>query len=236
MTPCSQDGGKLCDGAGKCVACVVNEDCPSNSAAVCQMPVCEGGACTIGPAPQGTACDSVLDGVCDKNHGCTPGKYVFVSSMDFHADALQSASNADAMCGKIATAANLGGTWLSWTSDSMTPANMRFSPLLAQIKVYRLLDDTVLTSNLGGALANLSSVYSTPGISIDENKQSQMGVPVWTGTTANGSFSGTACEDWKVADAETKGTVGVSGKTDKTWTNADAAACDTTAHLYCFQK
>ncbi len=46
-TPCNDDGGKLCDGAGTCVACIVDADC-GLSMGHCQDNVCVAATCTNG--------------------------------------------------------------------------------------------------------------------------------------------------------------------------------------------
>ena len=49
-TACSQGGGTTCDGAGTCVACTLDSQCPTGGP--CQAPKCGGGACgfVAGPA------------------------------------------------------------------------------------------------------------------------------------------------------------------------------------------
>ena len=49
-SPCTA-GGTVCDGAGICVACVHDSDCPTTGAGACQVPVCTTGTCGFGPAP-----------------------------------------------------------------------------------------------------------------------------------------------------------------------------------------
>jgi len=67
---CADNGGKWCDGAGVCVACLAPSDCPTPSTA-CQIATCSAAAHTCGTAPVavGTAC---ADGgvVCNGNGAC----------------------------------------------------------------------------------------------------------------------------------------------------------------------
>ena len=49
-SPCTV-GGTVCDGAGICVACILDTDCPTTGAGACQVPVCTTGTCGFGPAP-----------------------------------------------------------------------------------------------------------------------------------------------------------------------------------------
>jgi hypothetical protein len=68
-TPCTDHGGTVCDGDGKCVACVQASDCPKPSTA-CVTATCAGGACGTTNTPEGTACDDSAGKVCDGNGKC----------------------------------------------------------------------------------------------------------------------------------------------------------------------
>lgn len=66
-TPCASG---VCDGAGSCVPCVLNTDCGLPSIGSCTMAVCTPQhACTIGPAPRDTLCNSNAD-QCDGAGHC----------------------------------------------------------------------------------------------------------------------------------------------------------------------
>jgi formylglycine-generating enzyme required for sulfatase activity len=90
-TTCDADGGRLCDGAGRCVACRTPSDCPAQQNA-CVANVCSGNACGTFYVPAGTTCTDggkVCDGAghcvgcnvagdcdvsetCDAAHACRP--------------------------------------------------------------------------------------------------------------------------------------------------------------------
>ncbi|MBV8761597.1 MAG: proprotein convertase P-domain-containing protein [Deltaproteobacteria bacterium] len=53
-TPCTDDGGKVCDGAGACVECAdVARDCPA-AASECEEPACTAGHCMTNPVAANT--------------------------------------------------------------------------------------------------------------------------------------------------------------------------------------
>ncbi|EYF00860.1 Hypothetical protein CAP_8949 [Chondromyces apiculatus DSM 436] len=60
---CAQDGGLFCDGAGACVECLAESQCPpwTND---CAMPTCEMNACGFDYAPDGTALVDDVPGDC----------------------------------------------------------------------------------------------------------------------------------------------------------------------------
>lgn len=96
-TPCKHSGGKLCDGAGQCVACITADQCGpvttdpcSNTGVHTASPTCEGGKCEPGKdedcEAKGLVCDPagcmpcVLDADCGPStgdcvyKGCKEGK------------------------------------------------------------------------------------------------------------------------------------------------------------------
>lgn len=284
-TPCKDGGGKLCDGAGHCVACITAAECssvspkPCNDAGVHTAPsVCNSGVCELGKTEdceaaglictqagcvhcvtnkdcgspvagcehseckaglcekenlsQGSACLAPASGTCDATGACVLRKYVFVTSMTFPPN-FGGTAKADAKCNDVAEAAGLGGKWKSWTSDSVgsTPL-VRFAPSPGP---YLLLDDQTLVAN---SLAALTSVGLVHGINLDENQQPVvLPLEVWTGTTPNGTYSGSACADWSLLNTDNmKGAVGISGDATGGWTKTKEQACLLKAHLYCFQQ
>jgi alpha-tubulin suppressor-like RCC1 family protein len=63
-TTCDDDGGKLCDGDGKCVACLQSTDCTSTTA--CVQVTCDGThACVSMNAGAGDGCSDNGGAVCD---------------------------------------------------------------------------------------------------------------------------------------------------------------------------
>jgi hypothetical protein len=72
--PCTDNGGHVCDGAGKCVACLTDSQCPASKTA-CSTPACSSThACTTNFAPKGTTCTGGDAGTtqCDGQGACVP--------------------------------------------------------------------------------------------------------------------------------------------------------------------
>jgi hypothetical protein len=66
-TPCTQGGGKVCDGNGLCVACVTPANCPGTDTD-CSVRTCTGNACGSSNRAAGTSCSGTK--VCDGNGAC----------------------------------------------------------------------------------------------------------------------------------------------------------------------
>jgi hypothetical protein len=58
----------------------------------------------------------------------------------------------------------------------------------------------------------------------------------WTGTTAQGTYTGEACAGWTSARATDRGTLGYSIYGDADWTNWFSTACNEMHRLYCFEQ
>ncbi len=75
-TPCAQDGGNVCDGAGACVQCRVAADCPGSDTE-CSTRSCTRGICDVTSVPLATPLAAQVTGdcrqeVCDGVGGVTP--------------------------------------------------------------------------------------------------------------------------------------------------------------------
>ncbi len=68
-TACTDHGGKLCDGSGKCVACGQPSDCAAPATA-CITNTCVSSACGTTNAASGTACSDNVGKVCDGSGKC----------------------------------------------------------------------------------------------------------------------------------------------------------------------
>ncbi len=64
-TPCDDDGGALCDGAGSCVECLDADDCGTSS--TCATYACLAGVCDVGFAGAGTLVADPLAGDCRRD-------------------------------------------------------------------------------------------------------------------------------------------------------------------------
>jgi hypothetical protein len=277
------NGGRVCDGNGLCIACNSPTDCASNVTQGClggvytAPPTCNGGMCTPGAitncaatmlvckstgcmhctldtdcgpqisgcsvnkctngvcqattVPQGSGCTNPVGaGACNANGTCILAKYVFVTSTDV-APSFGGTAGADSTCVKIAEMATLGGTWLSWTSDSQSSPSTRFTQVTGA--PYRLLDDTIVANNW----TELTSGTLQHAINLGENRASVPLAEVWTGTAVNGTYATASCGDWASPTGAMEGAiVGASSLANGYWTNAKSDLCTVKAHLYCFQQ
>ena len=69
-TSCDSSGGKVCDGNGSCIGCLVAADCPDPGTS-CATAVCSNGSCGTTLADKGTTCADHGGTVCDGNGSCT---------------------------------------------------------------------------------------------------------------------------------------------------------------------
>ncbi|MDW8251958.1 MAG: lamin tail domain-containing protein, partial [Myxococcales bacterium] len=65
-TPCNQNGGKVCNGASACVACVVAADCPGSDTE-CQTRTCINNTCGFAFAPSSKVVSNQTPGDCKEN-------------------------------------------------------------------------------------------------------------------------------------------------------------------------
>jgi Putative metal-binding motif len=77
-TPCNQNGGSVCDGAGQCVQCVIASTCPGQDTE-CQLRTCTSGVCGFSFAMAGTPAMSQMAGDCKKNQCNAVGVIVSVA-------------------------------------------------------------------------------------------------------------------------------------------------------------
>lgn len=162
---------------------------------------------------------------------------VFVTSTTYNGN-LGGLAGADAKCQARATAANLGGSWKAWLSDSGASVVSRFSH--ANVP-YKLINGTVVANNwddlIGGSLQN--------AITISElNKPANSGL-VWTNTKTDGTQLNTgsnkACGNWWIGyyDSNAVGMMGNAWQTSNRWTNDQFGynvTCQNMATLYCFEQ
>lgn len=238
------DDGNTMDGDGCSADCAVVE--PGYSCAP------EGGSCT---SSCGDAVLAVGAEVCDDGNtmagdgctaactiesgytcppaggGCTPivARRVFVSSAAY-TGALGGVAGADGQCQTLANAASLGGTWRAWLSDSSSSPSTRFAH--ASVPYVRI-DGTMVATDWAG----LTSGSLLASISVDEHGTVVAGAEVWTATITDGSSAGAGCNDFTSgSSAAPFAYVGLSDRTDSTWTGVYLQFCDRVVRLYCFEQ
>ena len=174
-----------------------------------------------------------------------PGdRRVFVTSTHYKGD-LGGLSGADAQCQVRANAANLGGTWKAWLSDSLTDAKDRLvHPMGALVRI----DGTVIASNWDalvngwpaaapeiteyGLLKSYVNAGSVPGCSWAGGYFFHP----WTATDNQGGLSGMTCDNWTSSSASATGWVGLGGYSLSQWTDWCNFPCNMSQPLYCFEQ
>jgi hypothetical protein len=149
----------------------------------------------------------------------------FVSSAVINGN-LAGIAGADQKCNALAATQGLTGVYRAWISVNGTNAADR----ITSAGPWQLVTGQLVAANraelLGGQLRR--------PIDIDEKGG---GVPaaedrVWTGTSANGTFSGPECGLWSGAG---DGRVGEAAFSDSRWSSSEVEDCDQSNRLYCFQ-
>ncbi len=139
-------------------------------------------------------------------------------------------AGANFRCQASANAAQLGGTWKAWMSDTSHDAANEFTsdgPWIAVISGITLFQNK----------ANLR------GFPLAQIKTDELGQPAanqwWTGTLANGVKAPDTCQDWSTKSqfpgGQTGGRKSQTGVPGKEWTEDVAYSCQSTFALLCLQ-
>lgn len=169
---------------------------------------------------------------------CVATKKVFVSSALYTGD-LGGLDGADAKCQALASAANLGGTYRAWLSDTTGSPSTRFTQSTVP---YVLVDGTKIADNWAdltdGNLAATISKTETGGAAPQGSVGCPPGNPtVWSATTASGTLAsaGLTCSNWSSTNGGSYW--GRTTATDSSFTAwCSGGICSWTAPIYCFQQ
>ena len=134
---------------------------------------------------------------------------------------------ADTFCTTTASNASLGGTWRAWVSDTQNDAIDR---VLGSGPWYRL--------DGARAFIDHSALSSWPSVRMELDEHGNalaIHEPVWTGTLPGGRVAPETCSNWILGTGFT-GRAGETDTTDDTWTSYNTPACNSGAHLYCFEQ
>ena len=150
--------------------------------------------------------------------------------------ALTGRAAADAICNRLATAANLdmtNGPYRAWLGDSSTSPATDTTFTKATIP-YELPDGTQVAPNFNGLIGG----SLTSALNKDENNATPPSTVVWTGTNNIGgtSISTSNCVDWGSNAANDTGTIGANGLTSGQWIFFNFSTCDLIRPLYCIQQ
>ncbi len=96
---CTDSGGKVCDGSGKCVGCLAPTDCPATGT-TCATATCDANKCGVNNAALGTSCSQGKGVVCDGGGKCVEAHCT---------DKVLDADETDIDCGGSCSGCDLGG-------------------------------------------------------------------------------------------------------------------------------
>jgi hypothetical protein len=154
---------------------------------------------------------------------------VFITST-VHAGNLGGLAGGDAICQSRANAANLGGQWKAWLSDSNIGPATRFA-------TYTVPYNFVFGSPFVNSFMDLVNVFLFQPLTYNEFGGFESSTEAWTGTASNGQPSGASssfnCAGW--TSTATTGTFGVQ-TTSPSWTALSQSSCSTPRRLYCFEQ
>jgi hypothetical protein len=158
-----------------------------------------------------------------------PGQlHAFVTSVTESA-ALGGLVGADALCGKLAAAAGIGGTYRAWLSAGPTSPLDRIT---SNGPWYLVTGEMVVASKsqlATGVLTNALDKDEKGAVpSVDDDQ-------VWSGTDPTGKPVGLDCASWTSANGEGIALVGEAQHADSRWTTRRTVGCDATKRLYCFE-
>jgi hypothetical protein len=164
-------------------------------------------------------------------------KRVFLTANDYTSD-MGGVAAANAICQSEADAANLGGTWKAWISDSLgaTPQTSFF-----RAGRYELLDGTMVAYGWDD-LTNPNTRLLAP-IDLTPLLSHRPPVWVWTGTTIGGQeFTDfgqqPSCNNWTLISDDLI-TQSNSSLTTEGWTSSPDSwgmYCNEERPLYCFEQ
>ncbi|MEZ4384141.1 MAG: hypothetical protein R3A79_22600 [Nannocystaceae bacterium] len=225
-------GDGLIGGDEECDAGELNGVEGSQCSADCTIPSCGDGHFD----PEEEECDGsdpmfVEVAVC--TNACTwDGVIAFVTNETFQGD-LGGLTGADARCRTAAKNAGLTSPdgYRAWLGISPEDAASR----IPQVdRPYYRLDGEKIAENA----ADLLDGKLLASIAVTELKGTLMFAPVWTNSSGDGSVASLTedCQSFSSSSENEAGGVGLSGKTDETWTNFGPSTCDRYRRLYCFSE
>jgi len=156
------------------------------------------------------------------------GQRVFVTSTTVKGN-LGGLAGADRVCGTLAAAAGLGGTWVAWLSshDGEPQAIDR----VTGTGPFRLVTGELVAASK----SDLTGKPLAHAIDRDENGVAVPKSRVWTGSGANGRYLTKDCAKW-TGGGNNGGRYGDSSATSAQWTDEGVEDCDRTLRLYCFER
>lgn len=177
-------------------------------------------------------------------------KYVFVSSQNRNGAYFYDLKNADDDCKRVADESGnpnlVGKTFKAWISNDVDSPKTRFTTSDSngiEYGPYLRVDGAIIAKS---AIELFSGSLRSQIIINEKGEQIMSGMPVWTGTSANGTPTTGNCKDpngnpWSTAAGCSaghcdEGTAGSTHATDSAWTNNENHLCKTALPVYCFEQ
>ncbi len=245
--------GEQCDAGGETAEC--NSGCTTAACGDGVLNVSAGELCDDNNGDNSDACPACQPAMCGdgfaqanieecddgnqaEDDACSNaclllGLRVFVSSSVYNGN-LGTLAGADQKCTALATAANLGGTWMAWLSDGVSSPSGRFMTKGGP-QPYVRLDGKIVANNW----AALISMPLLVPIDITE-KNLPAGDPshVWTNTKPDGTVNNfdNNCIGWTTSGNGLDANNGLRSATDGNWSQEGTDKCGTQNRLYCFEQ
>ena len=184
--------------------------------------------------------------VCASGQACSssqcvtlPSKRVFVSSLQYSAGGFGGVDGAEAQCQALADAAQLGGTFLAFISDSQRSVLDRFT---LNPGPYVLVDGTLVSDSWNAFVSLATGAHRAP-ISMTEQgavlaADSDCGgghpfVPVFSQGFVDGRGN---CRDWTSSGASDTDIIGDALSSDEGWRELCHDICTIPGRLYCIEQ
>lgn len=154
----------------------------------------------------------------------------FVSNEQYSGN-LGGVAGADANCQRMAEQVGLSGSWKAWLSSSTVSAA---SHMAQSLMPYKLVDGT----QIAASWADLTDGLLGAALNKDRTGAALSNIEVWTGTSYDGSGTGSYCSDWTSSSASPPyGTVGINSYTSSAFTSSYLQFCNrTNVALYCLEQ
>ncbi len=218
------EAGEQCDDGNTANGDGCSASCQTEAPIVCGNGILQNWEeCDDGNTIPGDGCSSV----------CISERYyrVFVTNQTYNGN-LGGLTGADNICTNTANAANLGGNWKAWLSDSNQNASSR---LIHSNYPYKRLDNRTIANNWNELIDGTLSFQ----INVNELGGTIIGRAI-TATNEFGNFVGDDCNDWTNSSSNPIGYYyGSSGSFDSFWTMSNTLLnCDGSIlpRLYCFEQ
>ena len=169
---------------------------------------------------------------------------VFITSSSFAGNmangSLTGISGADKWCTDLAQSAGLTREYKAILS-SVTDGVSAIDNLFITSGVYTLDSNGAVTKIVDSEslLFDADSTQLLSSISRDESGTFVVGgIPVWTGSTSNGTVNTSSCDMWDNNLSGASGILGITGVIDGKWLDnlGSSQTCNNTARIYCISQ